>query len=37
MCHDEHRVLCKSDESLHYTPETTITSYVNWNLNLKKF
>ena len=29
-CHDEHRVMCGSVESLDCTPETNITLYVNY-------
>ena len=28
-CHDEHQVLYGSAESLHHTPETNTTLYVN--------
>ena len=30
---DEHWLMYRSAESLNWTPETTITLYVNWNLN----
>ena len=30
---EEHQVLYGSVQSLHCTPETNITLYVNWNLN----
>ena len=32
----EHQVMYGSVGSLYCTPETNITLYVNWNLNLKR-
>lgn len=34
-CHDEHRVMYETVESLYCTPETKITLYVNY-LDLKQ-
>lgn len=33
---DEHRMVYGSDESLNSTPKTSITLYINWNLNKKQ-